>query len=248
MINMGWKEAYANMLNIPKVEYFDQHEVVFSPEDSEKFDLIILDLRLEEEVGGHSNDILGVDNLSGIILLKKIKAHDPSVPVIISTASNKSWSLESANNYGADGFWSKEDPQRGLSYEYRFKNTYSLINTIHNVIKWSKKVRCVYMALMEIYNHISLLNPLVAKSILKKTKIIYGQLYDSKSSFRKNFFGQSGLEVAFIAASSLINEILFYYKEEEDNKNKEMSYYVTIDDKRYLFCKRQLNEENKFQI
>ena len=26
-----------------------------------------------------------------------------------------------------------------------------------------------------------------------------------------------------------------------------MSYYVTIDDKRYLFCKRQLNEENKFQ-
>ena len=45
----------------------------------------------------------------------------------------------------------------------------------------------------------------------------------------------------------MINEILFYYKEEEDNKNKEMSYYVTIDDKRYLFCKRQLNEENKFQ-
>lgn len=249
MINMGWREAYANMLNIPKVEYFDQHEVVFSPEDSEKFDLIILDLRLEEEVGGDSNDVLGVDNLSGIILLKKIKAHDPSVPVIISTASNKSWSLESANNYGADGFWSKEDPQRGLSFEYRFKNTYNLIFTLYNVIKWSKKVRCVYTALMEIHKQLSLVNPLVAKSILKKTKVIFGQLHDSKSNFRKDFFGQSGLEVAFITVSSLINDIISYYREEIVDKNKNTSYFITIDTERHLFCDKKYNGGKiKFKI
>ena len=95
MIDMGWEEAYSNVFHDSKIECYDQQNVVFNPENSEKYDLIILDLRLDDEVGS-SEDVLGVENLSGIKLLKEIKNHDPSVPVIISTASNKSWSLESA--------------------------------------------------------------------------------------------------------------------------------------------------------
>ena len=37
----------------------------------EKYDLIILDLRLDDEVSGSSEDVLGIENLSGIKLLKK---------------------------------------------------------------------------------------------------------------------------------------------------------------------------------
>ena len=139
MIDMGWKEAYSNVFHDSKIECYDQQNVVFNPEKFEKYDLIILDLRLDDEVSGSSEDVLGIENLSGIKLLKEIKNHDPSVPVIISTASNKSWSLESAINNGADGYWSKEDPIRGMSFEYRFKNTYNFLQILYDVLEQSKK-------------------------------------------------------------------------------------------------------------
>ena len=139
MIDMGWEEAYSNVFHDSKIECYDQQNFVFNPENSEKYDLIILDLRLDDEVSGSSEDVLGIENLSGIKLLKEIKNHDPSVPVIISTASNKSWSLESAINNGADGYWSKEDPIRGMSFEYRLKNTYNFLQILYDVLEQSKK-------------------------------------------------------------------------------------------------------------
>ena len=75
--------------------------------ESINYDLIILDLRLREDSRHDASDILEVESLSGMQILKDIKASNPTVPVIISTASNKSWSVRSAMNNGADGFLDK---------------------------------------------------------------------------------------------------------------------------------------------
>ena len=246
MIDMGWEEAYSNVFHDSKIECYDQQNVVFNPENSEKYDLIILDLRLDDEVSGSSEDVLGIENLSGIKLLKEIKNHDPSVPVIISTASNKSWSLESAINNGADGYWSKEDPIRGMSFEYRFKNTYNFLQILYDVLEQSKKVRNIYKALIEIYNELSLINPLVAKSFYKKTKVVYGQLYGSRNNFNKEFFGQSGMEVAFITISSFINEIISIYRSVQKNEDSEDQYFLEIEGNKNLFCYH--NKQSKFII
>ena len=246
MIDIGWKEAYLKIFHQSEVECFDQDMNVFQPENSMNYDLIILDLRLIEEVQENSNDDLGIEDLSGMRLLKEIKRQDPSVPVIISTASNKSWSLKSALNNGADGYWSKEDPNRDLSFEFRFENTFSFLQTIHDALEWSKKTRCIYKALIEIYNDLSKTSPFVAKSLLKKTDIIYGQLHASQTSFTKHFFGQSGLEVSFITISSFINEIMTLYKKtDKDEKNKEL-YYLVTNEEEYLFC--YLDDNSKFII
>tara|TARA_Y100001970_G_C14245693_1_gene868061 strand:+ start:2767 stop:4530 length:1764 start_codon:yes stop_codon:yes gene_type:complete len=244
MIDMGWREAYLNIFYNAEVECYNQQTSIFNSENSKNFDLIILDLRLIEDVKGSPNDVLEVENLSGIKLLKEIKKYDPSVPVIISTASNKSWSLKSALNNGADGYWSKEDPNRGLSLEYRFENTYNFLDTIHDILNWSQKTRCVYKALIEIYNKISFKNPLVAKSLLKKTNVIYGQLHGSQSDFVRNYFGQSGLEVSFITISSFINEIIGIHRVIQKNENDEELHYLASNEERFLFCHK--NEDSQF--
>ena len=50
-----------------------------------------------------------------------------------------------------------------MSFEYRFKNTYNFLQILYDVLEQSKKVRNIYKALIEIYNELSLINPLVAK-------------------------------------------------------------------------------------
>lgn len=74
-------------------------------------DLILLDLRLHKESGIR----LEVENLTGAILLKEIKRHYPGLPVLMTTASNKSWSYEELLRIGCDAFWTKEGVDTGMT-------------------------------------------------------------------------------------------------------------------------------------
>ena len=155
MIKKGWDKAYSKIFGDTKLSLFDQKEEVFDVSKSNDYDLIILDLRLEEDSKLDESDILEVENLSGIKVLKEIKALDPTVPVIISTASNKSWSVRSAMDNGADGFWTKEDPKRSLSLEYRFQNTFDLINVINGATAWASQYRELFEMFDKIEDAIS---------------------------------------------------------------------------------------------
>jgi CheY-like chemotaxis protein len=73
--------------------------------DTDGFDIILLDLRLQAQETGVSHI---VDKLSGSILLQKLRELLPTVPVIMTTASNKVWSWEAMLKLGADGYWVKE--------------------------------------------------------------------------------------------------------------------------------------------
>ena len=67
-------------------------------------DLILLDLRLKNETGIYWD----VGELSGAKILKKIREEHPGLPVMITTASNKSWSHLGLQKLGADAHWIKE--------------------------------------------------------------------------------------------------------------------------------------------
>jgi CheY-like chemotaxis protein len=62
-----------------------------------------LDLRLEQPSDEHRE----IGEISGIRLLEQIKKSDPSIPVIVFTASEKALSYERAKALGADGYWIK---------------------------------------------------------------------------------------------------------------------------------------------
>jgi CheY-like chemotaxis protein len=65
-------------------------------------DMLILDLRLGQET---EQDI---EKLSGVLLLNKIKKEFPALPIMVVTASNKSWSHQEVMRNGADAYWTKE--------------------------------------------------------------------------------------------------------------------------------------------
>ena len=67
------------------------------------YDLVILDLRLEKNT---DRDVLPHE-ISGIRLLRQIKEFDPSIPVIIFTASQKAINYKEAIDMGASGYWIK---------------------------------------------------------------------------------------------------------------------------------------------
>lgn len=116
----GWAELYDTTLYgkpgecrlivyPPKREDMKDSDV-FSPEKVtaavklQKPDIILLDLRLSP-----SDQQAVVEDLSGAVLLERIRMADPAVPVIITTASGRAESLERLQYLGCDGYWMKED-------------------------------------------------------------------------------------------------------------------------------------------
>jgi DNA-binding NarL/FixJ family response regulator len=196
-----------------------------------KADLILLDLRLHEKATHDSTEILNIENTSGIKVLQKIKNILPQVPIIMCTASNKSWSYEATINLGADGFWCKESPDFGTSPDYSYFNTLDLIKTIHDVTTWSKKIRPIYEALLELFDSVKEQNISVANSIKKKAQIIYSLLYYNRNQFVEQQFGRSGLQMAFLTLFSLVNEILALSK-----KEKEDEIYLEYGSHSFKFC------------
>jgi CheY-like chemotaxis protein len=194
-----------------------------------KYDLIILDLRLYEKSKHSSSDILDVEKISGIRVLEAIKKNHPFIPVIICTASNKFWSYNIASNFGAEGFWSKESPQYGVTSNYQFYNTYNLIKTVTEVLEWSFDIGPIFKTMKEIAESVD--NDIIKESVEKKLNIVFSQLHISKNKYVERFFGQSGLTTAYLAVHSLRNDFI-----ELRIIKKKTSCNVKIKEKEYKFC------------
>ncbi|MBK7970970.1 MAG: response regulator [Bacteroidetes bacterium] len=91
--------------------FFD--DVVNDQIQSHKPHLILLDLRLQNEKGVR----IDAEMLSGGVLLANIRKQYPGLPVLMTTASNKSWSYEELQRLGCDAFWTKEGIDAHLSTE-----------------------------------------------------------------------------------------------------------------------------------
>lgn len=72
--------------------------------------LVLLDLRLFNE----TERSIDIENLSGTLLLEKIRRDFRGIPILMTTASNKIWTFEKLINLGIDAYWIKEglDEQR----------------------------------------------------------------------------------------------------------------------------------------
>ncbi len=240
-VKNGWDKAYGAIFQNSDVISFDESENnKFDTKTSSDFDLIILDLRLEEEVTHDDSEIFGIEEISGIKLLIEIKKCDPSVPVIICTASNKSWSYDAAINAGADGFWTKESPDFGMSLDYRFNNTLDLLNTIDKVLKWSADIRPMYRAMSEIADDVNEINVPVGKSISVKTKIVFSQLHSQRSKFIENHYGQSGLTTAYLAICSLVNDAVSFFRRKVDE-----NFSLIVGEHEYEFCELLGTDKDK---
>lgn len=131
----GWKEVLEHILkshinlHSSKLEVLTTFEAADTFQDYESKDLVFLDLRLKPEED-RASEMLPLEDLSGMKLLRKIKDINNGIQVIILTASNKAWNMKALLDAGADGYFIKESPEVSVSDDASKANYESLVRAI----------------------------------------------------------------------------------------------------------------------
>lgn len=90
------------------------------PENGMRADQILfLDLRLFPSWDAHQRDPAA---MSGALLLRRIRDRYMTLPIAVTTASNKVWSYQVMRDLGADAFWIKEGWDHDWSLEDSVRN------------------------------------------------------------------------------------------------------------------------------
>lgn len=94
-------------------------------------DVVLLDVRLLPKKDEAEKR---VENLSGSLILKKLRKEFIGLPVIITTASNKVWTYQELIKLGADAYWIKEGIDEVKSTEDSLNNYEQFIRVISHTV------------------------------------------------------------------------------------------------------------------
>jgi len=122
----GWEVVFKTLFKnaeikpvVPQKEYAKDIDALYERQVKDPLDeldaaqgpsIVLLDLRLFDE----TERSIEIRNVSGRLLLEKIRKDFRGIPVLITTASNKVWTFQELFRIGADAYWVKEglDEQR----------------------------------------------------------------------------------------------------------------------------------------
>lgn len=198
-----------------------------------KWDLILLDLRLttpEEILLANSS----INKFAGGRLLKLAKELNPSVPVIMITASNKIWNLENVIEIGADGYYIKESPEYSQDLRYSIDNYINFLNNISIILDKSRYLKWFWIHSKEIKEYIKLnykSHEILANRICEKLDIAFGLLKLKQNTFDKKYLF-TDYELAFLTLWSILNEFSYaHIREEKNNEKKTVTLRCTLSNK-----------------
>jgi len=244
----GWEKVYSELFKGSEITFHKSIDKVDFTSFDMKYDLVLLDLRIEEGVAEGAADQLDTENLSGIKVLKKLRKTQNLVPIIMATASNKSWSYETAIQNGANGYWEKERPDLDVSSEYNLSNTLNLLKIINGALGWRKKIQPILSGLQEI--KASVPYAITKSNIQSKTNTVIGQLYREQTKFIGKYYGRSGEQTAFLAIWSIFNDVVDCFLEGSEGSFQlrglgiEETFCTVVndgEDKKYVLSDQVLN-------
>jgi len=105
------------------------------------FDLILLDFRLHDEHSG-----VPVKEVSGHRAAKWLHAQDPSVPIIVVSASDKVWTLLSMRSEGAWDYYLKPGASDQSSIEFtrlEIDRLYRTLKAADKYITWARSIHAI---------------------------------------------------------------------------------------------------------
>lgn len=224
----GWQAVLEKLFEPAKVDAAEDFEKINqfgNLKDLNPYDLIFLDLRLPKILKKE----IEYDN--GINLLKKIKKCYPQIPVIVFTASNKSWTRETVQNFGADDMYVKESPEYAGDQSYSKENFINFEKSVRQTLQKYKVLRPYWEAIQKILKDQTFLSlPEKGSSNFKfrieeRLMMFYGLLKRGfeQTEFNEKQFHFSDYELAFMTLWSVLNEI------SEANYNKSQPN-ITIPD------------------
>ncbi|NTW34015.1 MAG: response regulator, partial [Bacteroidetes bacterium] len=165
-IEDGWGDIFEKIITDNEVDYKEKNNniIKISPIEGETkiniynrieeyiddMDMVMLDLRILPD----DNDRKSVDVklMTGYWLLKKIREKYKSIPVLIITGSNKSWSYEELEKSGATSYWVKE----GIDEKRNIIESINNFNFLIEIIE--KQTSLIYDFIVEYEKSIRKLN------------------------------------------------------------------------------------------
>ena len=209
----GWEKAYLSLLGNEN----QRCELVFAGtyEDALKaftpdIGLVLLDMRLDPDREGASQQVdeKDVSQLSGVRLARKFRERAPAVPIVAATASNKAWTLEALLDHGVNGYWVKEAPEHSVSVEHVLENAIAFYTTLDKVISWSSITRPWIDAFYRISQNVMGDDHTAGSAVENKAKSFHALMHRSFSPFSQEMSAGLQLDVAFITVYSLLNELI----------------------------------------
>ena len=160
----GWSEIFSKIISdinkIVDFHYLDEElnaktkeeiiEISINKIMELQCDLVFLDFRLHEEDTFTSN----FEEITGIRILREIKKYNPGIQVIIFTASNKAWNMQSLLDAGADGFIIKESPSNTIDNSFTSNSIKKLTTQLQECLQM-QFLKTAYKLLEMINKHLS---------------------------------------------------------------------------------------------
>jgi len=148
--SIGWKKVYSYVLldnEYQVVDLLDEDNMNVDIEYSgggvlnnllrsikefnfDSYACIFLDLRLIED----SSNPEEVSDMSGVKVLERIRDAEPSIPIIMTTASNKLSSFFEISKTGADAYWVKQGVDERRTTREAIENYNRLLNLTSNAL------------------------------------------------------------------------------------------------------------------
>lgn len=207
----GWKQTLSCILAPVPIDIELDYEKINqfgNLKNLSYYDLIFLDLRLPK-IGKNEVKIeFGLD------LLKKIKEDNPQVPVIVFTASNKSWTMYEVMELGADGMYVKESPEYAADKEYSHQNFQNFVQVVIGCLDKYHVLRLYWEQLLKIKENILPVfsdthSKAYGSRIIERLEMFYGLIkrgYE-QTKFDQDTFHFSYNSLAFMTLWSILNEI-----------------------------------------
>lgn len=220
----GWKEVLEHILkshinlHSSKLEVLTTFEAAVTFQEYESKDLVFLDLRLKPEED-RASEMLPLEDLSGMKLLRRIKAINKGIQVIVLTASNKAWNMKALLDAGADGYFIKESPEVPVSDDASKANYESLVRAIKEAFE-RRYLRDVFREIKALQKKLDALNSsnTYSSDFLDKIKsqldVAFDMRYHAKS---KDQFAFAYITL-YMILESINNELINHTGEKESKE------------------------------
>ncbi len=177
-------------------------------------DIVLLDVRLTDEDRKNNTK---VTEFSGYKLLKKIKAKNKGIQVIIFTASNKAWNMKHLVEAGADGYYIKESPDFQYEENYAQENFNAFQEEIERAVEKADFLKWFWKNTQDLISHTNIEyanitdsnnTPNYAQGFINSIKLSLDYAYDTIANYHSQTETQKYLNYAFVGYCNLIEYVL----------------------------------------
>jgi CheY-like chemotaxis protein len=206
-LSIGWNDAYHAAIGEARINtastYDEALEFV-----AEHLNLVILDVRLNR---------MNAAEKGGIQLAGKFRAKSSGMPIIACTASDKAVTLEALQKHRINAFWSKPHPDSVRSWQQIIDVGIDFYDKLIASTSWATKTHKLIDGFLNVAKIASVNSPKMVKvELSSKANSIYSLLFDEFSQNRKGIANNLQIDLAFLIAFSMINELI-YWKCSEEN-------------------------------